>query len=285
MLRALPQLLTLAGLLALAACNDSDKVSWRLETGNEGRNQGGGGVIVVRNSRAYGGRAEGGGLGTSAGPGGDRGRLISVSGQDERGQDLVAHLAVRSDLAVIERPGRHIEIRSPAFPSTFVVPGGTAHPTLGAELMRVDVPEGQSPLPGVTGPGSFHFLVEGNLVLYEGATRLFVFQEGDQPERFDPATVRWSVAPGGDILRLTTAQGPRLFAAPQRFAEDQRMQYLAGVDRVRLFGPRGELTAEVPARQVRISDGSDDVRLMVDGGGSAGVLPLRNRHLLVIEGR
>jgi len=63
------------------------------------------------------------------------------------------------------------------------------------------------------------------------------------------------------------------------------MGYLAGVDRVQLFGPRGELTAELPGARLRTSDGSDDVRCLIDFGRSAGLLPLRNRHLLVIEGR
>jgi hypothetical protein len=275
-------LLLLTSLLVAAGCSSSDNVSWWFVSDNaSGSGSGGsGGVITVR----------GGDGNRPLRIAGDGNRLISASGMNSEERNFTAHLAVRSDVAVLET-GQVVELRTPALPSTVTVQEGRVAIQSGPILFRIDVPAGQEPLPGLAGPGSFHVFSDGNLVLFENYARIFVFQEGDQPERFDPATTRWSVA--GNSLRLDSDSGTRLIPPPAPAPPEKRVSYVSARRAMRLFGPRGGVTAELPEDRVEVSNGADG--LLLSGkfpGGLPGVrrvpfavfLPLQNRHLLLVEG-
>jgi hypothetical protein len=279
-MRVPPSLLLVATLLAAAACSDSDNVSWWFVSNTSEGKGASGGVIIVKGgngNRAL--RIEGDGQ-----------RLLTAGGEDSSGRAFTAHLAVRSDVAIL-RTAETLEIRSTALPSTVTVEQSTFAVQSGPILFRIDVPVGSEPLPGLAGPGSFHVFSEGNLVLFENASRIFVFQEGDQPERFDPLTTRWSVA--GNSLRLDSDKGTRLIPAPAPAPPDKRVAYVSARHAMRLFGPRGGVTAELPIDHIEVSNGADG--LLLTGkfpGGLPGVrrvpfavfLPIGNRHLLLVEG-
>src|SRR5688572_30839026 len=110
-MRTRPLKLLVASLLFAAAC-DSDKVSWWFVGDTSDQGGGSGGVIIVK----------GGDGGRALRIEGDGNRLISAGGVNSAGLGFTAHLAVRSDVAVLQT-GEVVEIRSPALPSTVIVEG------------------------------------------------------------------------------------------------------------------------------------------------------------------
>jgi hypothetical protein len=221
-------------LLLLAACGDSENISWFFVSNPGGNwNTGGGGaVIVVKKTSSL--------LASTD----LSGRRLTWTGTDEQGT-LHVHLPTSADAAVLEGMSL-IEVRSSMLTLPARVRGGSVlWPETGPVACTVAVPDSAAIDAGARGRGTLSVARGGNLVALEHEDGLIVWNGG--PVQRHPRGVRL-VPLGQDRLQLLD-QGGRYTAltiAPlrafwDRYQNDDRRRSL------RIYGPRGEWIAEIPS--------------------------------------
>lgn len=275
-----------AALAVLVAC-DAENVRWAFVS-NPGGSFGttGGAVIVIRV--------------TSTSTLGLEGDFVRVDGVEERSPVSVL-LPHAGDFGVLVRSSS-VEVRSPVLafddgqgmrPGRFEASGAQLQvpPPGSPGVLRVQLVDAAVVHPGGVGPGTLHIVAGGTLMILESGAGVVVFGEQETPEVLG-TSVTLTTTPAGDqyALRLPDNRLRFLFTPPLPLPE-QRLQYDAGRDSMRILGPVGEVLAELPASAVTLQNGAGGLFLVAElpNGLPGQPTPMRllmaadNRYLLRID--
>lgn len=233
----------LLAFVLLASCSDSANVSWFFvsDPGGNWTTSSGGAVIVVRWTQS---------LVAAVDPGL---RRLTLTGADERGA-LAVHVPTSADAAVLEGQG-DLELRSAVLPrgSARVRGGALAWADSGPFACAITVPDAAAVDEQARGRGTLHLVRGGNLVALEHEGGLVVWN-GEGVQRFGEG--HRVVALGDDRVQIIDRDSrySPLTIAPlrafwDRFRNDDRRRSL------RIYGPRGEWIAEIPAESARFHAG------------------------------
>lgn len=131
----------------------------------------------------------------------------------------------------------------------------------------------------------------GNLAIHATPAFCRVHVPGAAPRVYAPDTV---IETRGEDWFLREAGGRgTVLTPPAAPAPGHQFAFVRGREAIRFFSPRGQVMAELPAQSFDVRDGSEGV--LLDGRFPRGVsgalsepfralLPLRNRHLLILRG-
>ena len=137
-----------------------------------------------------------------------------------------------------------------------------------------------------------HLSAWGNLAVYRSPAYLHVLEDDALPRVFDPRSTL--EARGKDLFLREPGGRGHLLTPPAAKAPGHQFAYVRGREAIRFYAPSGQVSAELPASGFSVLDGSGG--LLLEGefpNGASGalnesfraILPLRNRHLLILRGR
>lgn len=266
-------------ILLLPACGcDAENVQWAFVSnpgGGPGDFSGGAVIVIVYN-------------GTLQAQSGDS--WVAVRGHDGRGTVEVV-LPYDSDLALLDR-GSSIELRCPLLTPPRVELTGAAlgaAPNAATSLV-LQVRDAALLHPSAVGAGTLHVASAGSLLVLASGSGLVVFGERSEPEVVG-LSAELTTTPAGDELALRLLDGRvRRLVAPLPPPPAERLRRDPGRGSVRLFGPRGEVTAEIPEANVTLP-GTGTLFLTAslpqglpgDPGPISLLMARHNRYLLRID--
>jgi hypothetical protein len=265
----------------LAACSDSDNLSWVIVSNPSGGGVGAKGGLVFtwryssKSLTVIGGSTDGGRpvallLSEKGGPSG---------ANPNETRDF--YLGIDTDaVVVVHREGG--EIHSPALSGGVQVVTGSMH--------VLPKPDSATALRVVTPTEVVHLAAAGNLVVVESVAGIVVMIPGETPRVFPVDSDLQAI--GDDYLIIERSGRRTLIKPPPATPIGTQAVFDSGRSSYRFYSYANEFNAELPAVRFKVMDPSSGIRLDGTFPGAAGgaldtafraILPARNHHLLIVR--